>query len=279
MIIPISCTPRFTAPLVFVVMLLHVSMQLQAKEVVVDQDRGFALTLPDGFVVSPEIVNTNPRIIHSFVLGDPNDDVLDIFLLIENMGATIGREPLKPENMPPGFQGRLFSMTWQGYKVDAFEVPERLGEISVMTYNVQIPLKRGAIQVKLFGEVGREQVLKRLLSEVLDGLTGESNWIPSASPDTPITSSKNYGTTLLVIAAVIILGGLFTLFLISKKSPKGTVLAIAAAIYGVSWIIDGIRVREVILLAGALRMLGFAGGILGIVELVRKRKPRDEVSK
>ena len=256
--------------------LLLLTSVAYAGETVVDDARGFTLTLPDGFEQNSELAGAAPDIIHAFVLGDPTDDELDIILFIEKMQGTIGRERLKPEDMPPGFQGRLFTTTWQGFDVDAFAVPEQLGEIETITYNVQIPLKRAAIQVKLFGSVDREPELKTLLAEILAGLDGESNWTQSAAPFSSMTSSRNYGTILLVFAIVLILGGLVVLWLVSRRAPKGAVLAIAAAIYCAGLSLASIRVREIIMLTGALKMLGFAGGILGVVDLVRRRKPRDQ---
>ena len=67
------------------------------------------------------------------------------------------------------------------------------------------------------------------------------------------------------------------LWLVSRRSPKGTVLVIAVVIYYLSWQIDDTRVREMHLLTGTMRMLGFAGGILGLVDLFRRRKPKDAI--
>lgn len=241
-----------------------------AAETIVDNERGFTLRLPDGFQPYPDLVGATPNIIHAFVSGDPSDSELDIILFVEKMAGVIGRERLKPGDLPPGFHGRLFTAVWQGFEVDGFEVPEQLGEISTITYNVQIPLQRAAIQVKLFGPTARESELKPLLSQILGGLTGESNWNSSAVSD---TASDNRRFVLMAMAVAIIVGGLVALFLISKKTPKGTVLAIAAVIYFVSWSVDG-HFRETLVLRGSLRMLGFAGGILGIIDLVRKRRPQ-----
>ena len=259
--------------------ILLLSSSVGAGETVVDETRGFTLELPDGFVANPDLIGATPEIVHAFVLGDFTDDQLDIILLIETLGGTIGRERLQPEHMPPGFQGRLFTTQWQGFDVDAFAVPEKLGEIQTVTYNAQIPLKRSAIQVKLFGPVEREAEIKTLLENTLAGLQGASNWIPSVAPSSPVTSSKNYGNFLLAFAIAFVVGGLVLLWVVSRMAPKGTVLAIAVGIYVAGLALAGIRIREVVLLTGALKMLGFAGGILGIVDLVRDRKPRDQQAK
>ena len=254
------------------------SSHVSAGDSVVDKALGFTLRLPDGFVANPDLVGAAPNIVHGFVLGDPTDDEQDIVLFIEDMRGIIGRERLSPKDMPPGFQGRLFTIQWQGFDVDAFAVPEQFGEIKTITYNVQIPLKRSAIQVRLVGIADRDSELKVLLAETLAGLEGESNWIRSAMPVPGLASSEKYGSVLLAFTIVFIVGGVVALWLIARRTPKGTVLAIAAAMYVASWALSGIRVREVLMLVGLLRMLGFAGGILGILDLLRKRKPRDQNS-
>ncbi len=116
--------------------------------------------------------------------------------------------------------------------------------------------------------------MKSLLAECLAGLKGESNWIQSAAPSVPGTSSENYSFILLAFAVVFILGGLVLLWLIFSTAPKGTVLAIAAMIYCFGLGLAGVRIRENMVLPGALKMLGVAGGLLGIVDLVRIRKPK-----
>ena len=90
----------------------------------------------------------------------------------------------------------------------------------------------------------------------------------------PLASSEHYGTVLLAIAVIFILVGFVVLYVISRYAPKGTVLAISAAIYCVAFALAGIRAREFLMLSGALKMLGIAGGILGVVDIVRKRRPR-----
>ena len=89
-----------------------------------------------------------------------------------------------------------------------------------------------------------------------------------------LSSSDNYGTILLIVAIVIILGGLTILVLISKKSQPNTVLVIACVLYVASWMTQSIRIREVVLLTGAFRMLGFLGGAYGCWDLYRKNKKK-----
>jgi hypothetical protein len=243
-----------------------------AAETVIDKAHGFSLTLPEGFVANDELRVAAPNIIHAFVMGDPNDDAMDVVLFIEKMKGTIGPQRLKQEDLPPGFQGWLATAKWQGFEVDAFEVPERVGEIDTVTYNVQIPLKRTAIQVRLFGPASRAPELKDRLAEILDGLHGESNWIPIFSQIASQTSPETYHTVLLVVGIFVLICGPIALYVLSRLTPKGTVLVVSAVIYVASWSFESARGREALLMTGFVRMLGFAGLILGIIDLVRKRR-------
>jgi hypothetical protein len=248
------------------------TMQLHAGETVVDNANGFTLKLPDGFKSNRILAAMAPGMIHAFVLGDPADEETRILLFIEKMGGVLGRERLKPESMPPGFQGRLFTTKWQGFVVDAFEVPERSGELRTITYNVQIPLKRAAIQIKLGGPASREAELQRLLDQILEGLQGESNWLPSLAEGSSLAASENYKYVLIGGAVLVFLIGLVGLYLISRIAPKGIVLMLAILIFVASLAFEGNRTRELITLRFALAFLGIAGGILGLLDLFSKRK-------
>ena len=129
-------------------------MARQARRLSTRRTQLCLLSVPDGFVANSNLIGLKPDIIHGFILGDPTDDKPDIVLLIETLGGTIGRERIKAEDLPPGFQGQVFTTQWHEFEVDAFEIPEVVEQLAMLTYNVQIPLKRAAIQVKLVGPAG-----------------------------------------------------------------------------------------------------------------------------
>lgn len=88
-------------------------------------------------------------------------------------------------------------------------------------------------------------------------------------------NTSSYGTILLASAIVFIVGGLVAMYLISKVTPRGTVLFVAIGVFALSWMFQGATTRELLVLSGATRLLGFVGIALGIVDLVRKRKGED----
>ena len=263
---------RWALGLALAFLLFGVCPAARAAGTLEDPALGFTLAIPDGFRTCPELVRAQPDVVHAFVRGDLQDAVPDILLMVEKMGGTIGRGRLEAAKMPPGFAGSLFTVEWHDFELDAFEVPEEVGGTEVVTYNVPVPLKRQAIQVKLFGPKERESELRSLLRQVLDGLQGESNWPRSAAGPSAGVRSERYGTVLLVVAVGAVVGGLLLLWFISSRTPRGTVLAISGALYMFGVALAGSRVREVVFLCGVLKLLGFAGGIGGGIGLLRKRR-------
>ena len=145
---------------------------------ITDKSLGFTIILPTGFKRLQSIPAGNPNIVHAFSLERLDLEAPGIFLFIERMHGILGPEQLDPNvsrQLPPGFQGKVSKSHWQRFELDTFEVPEQFGSTKTLTYNVQIPLKREAIQVKLFGPATHEVELRSLLSEILKGLHGETN--------------------------------------------------------------------------------------------------------
>lgn len=81
------------------------------------------------------------------------------------------------------------------------------------------------------------------------------------------------GTILIAGGLVVLIGGVVGLWFLSRSTPKGTVLAVAAGIYVMSFLIAPGTDRVLHGLVGVARLLGFIGGVLGIVDLWKKREP------
>jgi hypothetical protein len=244
-------------------------------DTITDSNLGFTLNLPPGFVARPDLVGAKPDIVHAFQFGEIKDGDVPVLLLIEKMGGVINRERLTKQNMPSGFNGELFGSTWQGFDVDGIKVAERVNGIDTVTYNVQIPLKREAIQVGLFGRADHQEMLRPLLHQVLDGLNGKSNWLSSALPSS-VANWQNYGMLLTCILIGGVIAGLVVLWFVSRSSPIG-VLVIATALHVVAGQFADTRIRELRGLTGAMRMLGTAGIILGVFYLLRERKAKNAI--
>lgn len=255
-----------------------------AGEKITNDKLGFDLILLDGFVEAPEILETQPNILHGFRLGDPEDDEPDVYVVIEKLLGTLPRTRMRKEDLPD-FNGHLIRPKWQGYDVNGVAIVEEVEGWTLITYNVQIPLKRGAIQVKLIGPKEREAELSQLLDQVLANLTGESNWqglaetssdFGRSSRSTSNSGFDDYGKVLLGIAIGLYLVGVVGLWLVSRTGQRGLVLGVGCVLFliGVSIAKQGGRTRELAMFGGTCSLLGLTGGILGIVDLARKPKKK-----
>jgi hypothetical protein len=80
------------------------------------------------------------------------------------------------------------------------------------------------------------------------------------------------GIIYLVLSAIIIVSSLVGLWYLSKKTPKGVVLGICFVLYVLAKMIEPGNVRSLYVLSGIMGTIGFFGGILGIIDLFRKKK-------
>lgn len=237
-------------------------------EVFQDSDLGFSVPIPAGCMRNAEIERSSPKIICAFVEPNPDGGIFRRLFAIERMNGTIGREKLDPRDLPKGSETSIFTEKWRSYEVEAFRIVETAGETQLLTFNAQIPLKRRAIQLKLAGSLSDESELRSQLRTILGGLKGESNWGATSSPGSS-RGIDQLGYVLLVSGIAFVVVGLIVLWVVSRYTPRGVVLVIAVCIWAASWVPAESRVMK--LATGSTRMLGFAGGILGIIDLLRKR--------
>jgi hypothetical protein len=235
-------------------------------EQISDSTLHFSLTIPDGFVRDPQLAAAQPDFLYAFRKVESGD--IGVVIIIERMRGTIGRERLDASKLPRGFIGKVFTIRWHEFHLDAVEVPEEVGGIATINYNVQIPLKREAIQLRVLGRRDRMEQLLQLTNNLLDSLQGESNWLRSSAPPA-LAQSSSYGSWIITVCGIGIIGGLVLLWLVRRVSRRGTVLWLAVLIYAVSWVIAPGETREMRATVGAVRMLGSLGFLLGLFDLFR----------
>lgn len=269
MALPMRMMPLLLLASTIIVLLPAVSLADTFR----DDTLGFSLVLPDGFV--RQDAPPHPDIVHSFALPVPGSNPPQILLLIERMRAQISNERFAP-HLPPDFSGTLSDRRWQGFVLDAVEIHEQLAGQELVTYNVQVPLSPEAIQLRLVGSAQVAQRLDKLLDQILAGLHGKTNWLRSIAP-AALSSSVHYASMLFIITIVLLISGLVVLLLVSRKTPRGTVLFIAFAIYVIGWALPDSRVRELRLLEGLFKMLGSGGILLGLVMLFVKRRAPNRI--
>jgi hypothetical protein len=81
---------------------------------------------------------------------------------------------------------------------------------------------------------------------------------------------------MIVLMVLIIVGGLIGLWLLSRVTPKGSVLLLSIVIWVIGGVITRSRIPELWVIGGSIGMVGFIGGILGLIDLVRKPKEKQE---
>jgi hypothetical protein len=85
-----------------------------------------------------------------------------------------------------------------------------------------------------------------------------------------------FGTTFLIIAVLAIVGAITVFWVLSRQAPRGAVLAVAVGIYIAGVMTSPGSTRVMVGVAGLLKFIGFIGGILGLVDLLRKRSDSRE---
>jgi hypothetical protein len=91
-------------------------------------------------------------------------------------GTIVPNEHLTSQYLPPGKNLTLTSFSWRGLDVDGVRVPEKIPSGDYVTLNVQIPLKRAAIQIGFGGPAASEASVRALAEQVLSTMDGEVNW-------------------------------------------------------------------------------------------------------
>lgn len=100
---------------------------------------GYVMSLPDDFVAVPAVGVTSPDVIGCWA-GDNH-----ILLCVQRMHAVLGREHLKPADLPP--RSQLMTVKWNGLDIDAIRTDTAQGGGAITVYTAQVPLRREAIQV------------------------------------------------------------------------------------------------------------------------------------
>lgn len=162
--------------LVAVGLLLAVAPAGHAGEAVAHPQLGLRLSVPDGFVQAPERVQG--KVVYAFQRPPEGKQKVGMFIVVSRLGGALGREKLDPKAIASKSpQVTLTAERWKDFDIEVFRVPEQAGELQLLTFNAQVPLKPEAVQVAVIGEAGREAELRSTLRSVLGGLDGQTNWL------------------------------------------------------------------------------------------------------
>ena len=138
-------------------------------EVVKNLELGFQFALPDGFVEHPDEIG-NGRTIHQYVDREPTPEDPAIVIKWERLRATFDpNERLNAARMErnTGIPTQIELLSWNDLTLDRIRqrVPAPDGG-EVVTYVVQFPLTKEAVQFVVGGMIDHEPAIKRLFHEV-----------------------------------------------------------------------------------------------------------------
>ena len=267
---------RFMMAAVFVCLLMDV---IHAQTVYSDPRGDFSLTIPTGFEsVPPEY--TKQDFLCTYLRLGHDGNQLAISLGIQRLRAVMPPHEHMTDDQareisrkfPNVTSARAVRTSWQGFQISVLEVGMQTPAGPVLSITAEVPLKRNAIRIIVAAPKSDRTEAYRLLNEALATLEGETNW--KTGTGKLLDESKPYPAIALGMPAGTVIIGLVILWLISRKAPKATVLILAIMIWLVGAGLGKIEVRMLMLIGGSLKMLGFAAGILGIADLLSKRKTK-----
>ena len=156
-------------------MLIHaILLVLQATT---NAELGYVMSLPEDFVAIPAEFAGGKDVVGCWA-GEGSQSSHGAFVLcVQRMHATLGREHLKPADLPR--QSQLLSVKWKGLDIDAIRTDTGRTGTAITVYTAQVPLRREAIQVIVAGPSARAAEGLTILNPVLGSLKGETNWLSS----------------------------------------------------------------------------------------------------
>jgi hypothetical protein len=119
--------------------------------------------------------------IEAFATSDPAQGPPDLTATVFRLHGTIGREHLDPSKagrMPPGVKCvGVRQQKWKSFNIDVLEMEVTQGDIHMVVRGAQVPLRNEAIQLNIGAPIGKEAEADALLTELLAGLDGPTNWL------------------------------------------------------------------------------------------------------
>ncbi|HET9003597.1 MAG TPA: hypothetical protein VFN39_06305 [Gemmatimonadaceae bacterium] len=155
-------------------LLLAFLLQTQAS----NASLGYQFTVPEGFSAFPEGAAGNPDIVECWAEDEPVSQQGGLVLCVQRLRGVIGREPIRPDEMPVGAQ--LTTMKWHDFELYGVRAQVERDEGPSFTLVAQVPLKPEAVQLLLAGPADQVERGDTLLKTTLASLHGESNWLTHA---------------------------------------------------------------------------------------------------
>ncbi len=136
---------------------------------------GYSLTPPEGFTPYPE-GRVQKDIVDCWIEATPASDGGAIVLCVQRLRATIGREPMRQEELTSRNLQRA-TFKWKAFDIEGVRGTVDRNGVSVVGLVAQVPLRHEAIQLIVSTPQDQEARAGALLATTLQSLEGESNWL------------------------------------------------------------------------------------------------------
>jgi len=254
----------------------------------ISPDGRYLVEVPEGFSRLPA-ESVDPMFDAAFTRPIESDPELAINIVVQPLGGELPRERFRREHLdelyattPGASNGAISSLSWRGYDLNVVEFTLERFDGPVFIIAAQIPIRDDAIQVMITAPVTEPEAARVVLAQTVAGVDGESRWdLPPAPPALPHSSRRSAGasTALIILAAVIFVGGLVSAFEIRRRTPRGVLLVSALVVMALgAGQAANAEAASNLLIGGTLQLLGFVAMIIGIVDLFIRRQPKIPVA-
>lgn len=207
--------------------LFYTALPLIAGETVSSQQLGFRLTVPDGFVQDPGRVKGD--VVFAFQRPPAAGQKMNTLILVTRLGGVLGRGKINPKEVTAKKpQITIMTETWKEFDIEVFRVPEQAGDLQLVTFNAQAPLKPEAVQIAVIGEAAREVELRGILRSVLASLEGSTNWLNTDQRVSKFTEGITRLAIMIGVLLILAVGVLAVIIVVvwnavrKRRFPRGS---------------------------------------------------------
>lgn len=136
---------------------------------------GYRFPLPAGFADFPEATATNPDFVQCWSERTPVSSSGALIMCVQRLHGTIGREALRPQDVPPGSQ--LVHYKWKGFDIDGIRTDTAESGNPVVILSAQMPLRGEAVNLIVTGPKDQAARVEAIMTATVAGFEGETNWL------------------------------------------------------------------------------------------------------
>jgi len=157
---------------------------------------GYKFPLPEGFVAFPAAA-AQPDVVGCWTESVPASPSGALIMCVQRMHGTIGREALRPEDVPPG--SKLVHYKWKGFDIDGVRTDTAESGNPVVILAAQMPLKPEAVNLIVTGPQDQAARVEAIMTATLAAFEGESNWLSAAERSGRLGNIAGVGIALAIL--------------------------------------------------------------------------------